>query len=127
MARYSVFGGCLAPTTLLLVVLTLLVSSTVAVDALNSKKTMVRLGRALLQTAPPTGTPVPAAPTTPARNATNEGPTSSTGATKTSTKSTSKTGMYIGIAVACVVVLLLIVCLVCRFCTERRFKRSRFI
>jgi hypothetical protein len=30
MARCSVFGGCLAPTTLLLVVLTLLVSSTVA-------------------------------------------------------------------------------------------------
>ncbi|CAM6071438.1 unnamed protein product [Sphagnum tenellum] len=127
MARCSVFGGCLAPTTLLLVVLTLLVSSTVAVDALNSKKTMVRVGRALLQTAPSTGTPVPAAPTPPARKSTNGGPTSSTGATKTSTKSTSKTGMYIGIAVACAVVLLLIVCLVCRFCTERRFKRSRFI
>ncbi|CAK9254840.1 unnamed protein product [Sphagnum jensenii] len=126
MARCSVFGGCLAPTTLLLVVLTLLVSSTVAVDALNSKKTMVRVGRALLQTAP-SSTPVPAAPTPPARKATNGGPTSSTGATKTSTKSTSKTGMYIGIAVACAVVLLLIVCLVCRFCTERRFKRSRFI
>lgn len=30
MARCSAFGGCLAPTTLLLVVLTLLVSSTVA-------------------------------------------------------------------------------------------------